>query len=530
MQIPHLEDSVSRSSRLTQNRKPSRAVFAAACLGALLGLAVSPASAALKAQVPTDVKVLEGASSLKNLKLAKPTSSLRVFLKEGALLQLPSAAAKVLVATPGIASYQMPSPDQVFFFGTAAGSTTFYALDEAGAVIAAVQVTVEHNLEKLKADIKRAVPSASIELVPALNNRMIVRGKVKTALDSRRVTQLVESYLASSAAAGGPGQGGQQGGQDGGGQGGSAGGQSSPVINQLKVEVSQQVNIQVRVVEVSRSLTHSLGFNWGAVLNTGRGPLFLGNGTSQGLFSTHAANNSHFNPNDSFADGNANIPGLMPDSNTAGAALGGIFNMGRMSLGVLINAMSESGFASLLAEPNLTAMSGQPAAFASGGEVPIVIITGNSITIDYKSWGVILRMTPTVLSPNRIAIHVAPEVSELTSEGQVILSEGSVIPAVRVRRAETTVELASGQSFALAGMLRSESSQTVNGVPGLRNLPFVGRLFEYEQTQVEDSELVILLTANIVDPVSSGDLRVPGRGINAVDAYAPRQASIGYLF
>lgn len=331
-------------------------------------------------------------------------------------------------------------------------------------------------------------------------------------------------------AAGGPGQGGEQGGQDGGGQGGSAGGQSSPVINQLKVEVSQQVNIQVRVVEVSRSLTHSLGFNWGAVLNTGRGPLFLGNGTSQGLFSTHAANNSHFNPDGSFEDGNANIPGLMPDSNTAGAALGGIFNMGRMSLGVLINAMSESGFASLLAEPNLTAMSGQPAAFASGGEVPIVIITGNSITIDYKSWGVILRMTPTVLSPNRIAIHVAPEVSELTSEGQVILSEGSVIPAVRVRRAETTVELASGQSFALAGMLRSESSQTVNGVPGLRNLPFVGRLFEYEQTQVEDSELVILLTANIVDPVSSGDLRVPGRGINAVDAYAPRQASIGYLF
>lgn len=476
MQIPHLEDSVSRSSRLTQNRKPSRAVFAAACLGALLGLAVSPASAALRAQVPTDVKVLEGASSLKNLKLTKPTSSLRVFLKEGALLQLPSAAAKVLVATPGIASYQMPSPDQVFFFGTAAGSTTFYALD------------------------------------------------------SRRVTQLVESYLVSSAAAGGPGQGGEQGGQDGGGQGGSAGGQSSPVINQLKVEVSQQVNIQVRVVEVSRSLTHSLGFNWGAVLNTGRGPLFLGNGTSQGLFSSHASNNSHFNPDGSFEDGNANIPGLMPDSNTAGAALGGIFNMGRMSLGVLINAMSESGFASLLAEPNLTAMSGQPAAFASGGEVPIVIITGNSITIDYKSWGVILRMTPTVLSPNRIAIHVAPEVSELTSEGQVILSEGSVIPAVRVRRAETTVELASGQSFALAGMLRSESSQTVNGVPGLRNLPFVGRLFEYEQTQVEDSELVILLTANIVDPVSSGDLRVPGRGINAVDAYAPRQASIGYLF
>lgn len=161
--------------------------------------------------------------------------------------------------------------------------------------------------------------------------------------------------------------------------------------------------------------------------------------------------------------------------------------------------------------------------------MPIVIITGNSITIDYKSWGVILRMTPTVLSPNRIAIHVAPEVSELTSEGQVTLGE-SVIPAVRVRRAETTVELASGQSFALAGMLRSESSQSVTGVPGLRKIPFLGRLFEYEQTSVEDTELVILLTANIVDPISSKDLRTPGEGMAAVDAYLPQEGAMGYLF
>ena len=505
-------------------------------LGALTAAAVAaalasgPAAAALKADVPADVQVLEDSTALAgSLKLARETDSLKVYLKEGALLTLPRAASKVFVATPGIASFQMPAPNQVFFFGQAAGSTTFYALDDAGAVIAAVKVKVEHNLEKLKADIARAVPSSKIDLVPALNNRMIVRGKVRTALDSRRVVQLVESYLTSIAAAGSAGPGGGEGGEGGGASGGGSSGQSSPVINQLKVEVSQQVNIQVRVVEVSRSLTHSLGFNWGAVLNTGRGPLFLGNGSSQGLFSTGASNGDHFQQSDSNRDGMTNLPGLMPNASDAGGAVGSILNMGNLSLGFLINAISESGFASLLAEPNLTAMSGQPAAFASGGEVPILIVTGNSITIDYKSWGVILRMTPTVLSPNRIAIHVAPEVSELTSEGQVVMGE-SVIPAVRVRRAETTVELASGQSFALAGMLRSESSQTVNGVPGLRNIPFVGRLFEYEQTQVEDSELVILLTANIVDPVSSGDLRVPGRGISAVDAYAPKQASVGYLF
>ena len=527
MKVRPTETAVRRRSSIA---KPLRLALAAAAASAAFALWPAAASAALKAQAPADVQVLEDATELSgSLKLARETGSLKVFIKEGALLKLPRAAAKVFVATPGIASFQMPAPDQVFFFGQTAGSTTFYALDDEGSLIAAVKVKVEHNLEKLKNDIARAVPSAKIELVPALNNRMIVRGKVKTALDSRRVTQLVESYLASAAASGGAGMG--QGGESGddSGSGSGASGQSSPVINQLKVEVSQQVNIQVRVVEVSRSLTHSLGFNWGAVLNSGRGPLYFGNGTSQSLFSPNAANNSHFNADQAFDAGKSNIPGLMPNATDAGGSFGGMLSMGRMSLGVLINAMSESGFASLLAEPNLTAMSGQPAAFASGGEVPILIVTGNSITIDYKSWGVILRMTPTVLSPNRISIHVAPEVSELTSEGQVVMGE-SVIPAVRVRRAETTVELASGQSFALAGMLRSESSQTVNGVPGLRSLPFVGRLFEYEQTQVEDSELVILLTANIVDPVSSGDLRVPGRGINAVDAYAPRQASIGYLF
>lgn len=220
----------------------------------------------------------------------------------------------------------------------------------------------------------------------------------------------------------------------------------------------------------------------------------------------------------------------MPSTSDGGAGIGGVFTMGDHSLSGFINALSQEGFASLLAEPNLTAMSGEPAAFASGGEVPVIIVTGNSITIDYKSYGVILRMTPTVLSPNRISLHVAPEVSELTAEGSVTMEGGSTIPALTVRRAETTVELASGQSFALAGMLRSASSQQVSGVPGLRKLPFIGRLFEYQETEVEESELVILVTANVVDPVASSDLRIPGRGIAAIDAFTPKQASIGYLY
>ncbi len=466
-----------------------------------------PVLAQVRAPEPSTVNVLGSATQISGAaRIAKETSTVKLFVREGQLLELPRAASKVLVATPGIATFQMPSPDKIFFLGQGVGRTTFYALDEAGSVVAAIRVVVEHNLGKLREDIMRAVPSARIELEPTLNKRMIVRGSVKTATDARNVVQLVEAYLASSEATGG-----QQGGQSGGSQGAGSRSGESPVINQLKVELSSQVNIQVRVVEVSRSLTHSLGFNWGLALSTGRGPLYLGTGNASSLF-----------------DGG--LSSLLPNTAEGGAGIAGSIGMGRGTLSGLISALSQEGFASLLAEPNLTAMSGEPAAFASGGEVPVVIVTGNSITIDYKSYGVILRMTPTVLSPNRISLHVAPEVSELTSEGSVTLEGGSTIPALTVRRAETTVELASGQSFALAGMLRSASSQQVNGVPGLRKIPYLGRLFEYEETAVEEAELVIIVTANVVDPVAAGDMRTPGRGINAVDAYLPKTATVGYLY
>jgi len=443
------------------------------------------------------------------LKTAKETGQIRLFVREGFMLQLPKAASQVLMAAPGVASFQMPAPDKAFLFGQEVGATTFYALDSKGSIIAAIRVVVEYNIERLTEEIASAVPGAEVELEPTLSNLMIVRGKVKTAVDAKRVIELVETYLEAgstgninaTSAEGSRGNS-KRGGKD----KGTSPSNKTQVINQLQVELSSQVNIQVRVVEVTRSLSRELGFNWRTVLNTSKGPLFFGSGNAKALVDS--------------AD-------IMPES---GGVLGGTFSLGTFTLSGLISALSEEGFASLLAEPNLTAMSGESASFAGGGEVPVVIITGNSINIDYKSYGVILRMTPTVLSPNRISLHIAPEVSELTAEGSVTLAGGSTIPALTVRRAETTVELASGQSFALAGMLRSNSSQQVSGVPGLRDIPLMGRLFEYEETAVDDSELVIIVTANVVDPVAYADLRTPGKGISAVDAFLPREASVGYLY
>lgn len=463
-------------------------------------LCMAAVAAAAETQTAPSVVVNGVPSSLPaSLRQVAEQGRVRVRVREGSLLQLPRAAAKVLVADPKVASFQMPSPSSLFVFGESVGTTTLYALDAKDEVVAALRVVSEHNLDALREQISRAVPDAQVELEPSVNDRMIVRGKVRTPIEAAQVVEQVQAYLDGN-------------GKTSAGAGQARAGQSGGVINQLKVELSSQINIQVRVVEVSRSLSHELGFSWASVLDGAT----LGVGNASGVFT--ALNGGGYTA-------------LMPSAVTGGAAIGGtIVQRGSFSLGGLLSALSAQGMATVLAEPNLTAMSGESAAFAAGGEVPIVVITNNNVQIDFKSYGVILRMTPTLLSANRISLHIAPEVSELSTEGQVVLDGGTTIPAFIVRRANTTVELASGQSFALAGMLRSTASQQVSGVPGLSSIPWLGRLFEHESTQSQETELVILVTANVVDPVSVADLQVPGRGMRTIDSLTPTQASAGYLY
>ncbi|WP_113633022.1 type II and III secretion system protein family protein [Pectobacterium peruviense] len=438
------------------------------------------------------------------------TNVVHLTVHQGRLLQLDALPDSVLVADPNIASFELPSPGNLFVYAKSVGTTTLYAMDENGNVINAIRLVSEHDLKALGERMKREFPGADIQLEASIPSGVIVRGSVDTPQDAKRVIDSIQAYISASSS----------GGQGGGGGGGEklpgSSESSSKVINQLKIKTPSQINIQVRVVEVSRALTHELGFNWEASLNGGLswdhgrtvGGIGGAMGTSRGFFNsaTGAITN--------------------PTGNSIGLGFGGKDG----SLSTLLTAMNRQGMASVLAEPNLTAMSGETAAFAAGGEVPIVLITNNSVSIDYKSYGVILRMTPTLLSANRISLHIAPEVSELTDVGSVQLEGGSRIPALKVRRADTTVELASGQSFALAGMLRSAGSQTVNSVPGLSSIPFLGRAFESEATSQEETELVIIATAYVVEPVNAGDLQTPGQGIKTLDAAMPRSASIGYLY
>lgn len=436
-----------------------------------------------------------------HLRQVNETGNMTLMVKQGNLLRLSRAATNVLVADPSVASFQVPSPTSLFVYGEKVGSTTLYALDENDAVIAAIKVTVEYDLQTLIEQIRREVPGADIQIEPTANESLIVRGKVRTPLQAKQIVETAQAFLDGAASSSG-------------GSGGSGGGgrsNSGKIINQLKVEQSAQVNIQVRVVEMSRTMTHELGFNWSAVLN----PKF-------GLFGADGVINIGMGGSTVFDAANVG----------RGISIGGSFipRNGRIgSLSGLLTAMQGEGMATVLAEPNLTAMSGETASFAAGGKVPVVTITGQSVNIDYEPYGVIVRMTPTLLSSNRISLHVAPEVSELTSVGAVQM-EGFSIPAFTVRRADTTVELASGQSFALAGMLRSNSGKSIEGVPGLRNIPLLGRLFEHEATTRDETELVILVTAFVVDPVSPGDLQIPGQGMPEMDSLMPKQAAAGYLY
>jgi pilus assembly protein CpaC len=251
-------------------------------------------------------------------------------------------------------------------------------------------------------------------------------------------------------------------------------------LNRVRVTAATQVNLRVRVAEMSRAVTKELGFRL-----TGAGSL----GNNLGL---------------SFATAN-------PFAATALGSLGVAVRAG-FDVNGIVDALEQDQLVRLLAEPNLTALSGQTASFLAGGEFPVVFpVDRDRVVIEYKEFGVSLAFTPTVLGDGRINLHVRPEVSELSQRGAVEI-DGFSIPALTTRRAETTVELASGQSFAIAGLLRADTDQDVAKLPGLGDLPILGTLFRSQQFQRNETELVIIVTPYAVAPVS-GPLAAPTDGL-----------------
>jgi pilus assembly protein CpaC len=379
----------------------------------------------------------------------------------GRVIQLSGAAASVFAADPKVAEVHPASATSLFVFGMAPGRTTIAALSAGGGPIAQYDVIVKpsrYGAAEAESAIARVLPGATVH-VETLQNGLAITGQVKTAADADRVVQIVRGYLPTG----------------------------QTVDNRLSVAASIQVNLRVRIAEMSRNLVRQLGINWEALGNIGRIGAF---------------------------------PALTLNANKATAAAI-VAATNPLGLGVnftgLIDALAQDSLVHVLAEPNLTAVSGEPASFLVGGEFPIPVAQqNNQVTIEFKQFGVSLAFIPTVASDGQISLKVRPEVSQISNQNAVQLTAGNstiVVPSLIVRRAETTVQLGSGESFAIAGLLQDSSNVGGSGLPIMGDLPILGALFRSDQFQRNETELVIVVTPYVVRPVASPTtLRLPSEG------------------
>lgn len=390
-------------------------------------------------------------------------------VSEGQLVRLDQPATSVFIADSEVADIEVMSPRLIYVFARRVGQTNLYAVDDADQIVASVSLTVQQSIGPLNPLIRRAVPDGQVT-ARAAGEGVELSGEVQSPTGAADAQALAGRYVA----------------------------EPEMVINRTQVAGSNQVNLRVRFAEVQRSAVQRLGINWNAL--TSFGNFQLGLLTGNGVFPTGAD------------------PGVLASNGYLGS-----FNTGDVNINVLLDALETESLVTILAEPNLTALSGETASFLAGGEFPVPVAGDNdSVTVEFKEFGVSLDFTPTVLNANRISMRVRPEVSQLSSVNAIELAGINItIPSLITRRAETTVELGSGQTFAIAGMFQSTFDRSDETLPGLGNLPILGRLFQSVEFQRDETELVILVTPYIVKPVSDDSLTLPTDPIFGASRTAP---------
>jgi pilus assembly protein CpaC len=395
--------------------------------------------------------------------------TIKIEVRKGQVIRLQRPAATVFVADPEIADVQAQSPSIVYLFGRRAGSTSLYAVDENDQILLRTMVVVEHNLPGLRQAIDQLAPNSQI-LASTVDGSIVLDGTVDTPVEAQELRELGERFL----------------------------GEDEALLYRVRVAASTQVHLRVRVAEVSRQVIKEFGINWETVFETG--DLLFGFATGRPAFGAAG----------SIFRGPSNASGGVPD------LLFSSFTPGDNVVNTAIDALAQEGLVNVLAEPNLTALSGETASFLAGGEFPIPVATGddNDIEIEFKEFGIQLAFTPTVLSGNRISLRVRPEVSELSQDGAIEIN-GLTIPALKTRRAETTIELGSGQSFAIGGLLSSDVQNAVSKTPGIGDLPVLGTLFRSTAFRRDETELVIIVTPYLVRPVDEPVLAIPNDGLKA---------------
>ncbi len=414
----------------------------------------------------------------------------------GRFIPLSKPAKAVFVANSEIVDVSAEFANMLYVYGLKQGTTTLHVLDTEGKIAFTETINVSMNTAVVMDAIKQVLPTSNIK-AEFIAGRLVLKGMVKNSSEAEVALRIAQGFASSSSSGGGmSGIGGQSSG-------------SNDIINMMTTAADNQVMLRVRVAEVNRSVTQVFGVQWNLYGNDGntfRSGLF----SPRGNLTTPDKDTGLFNP----GRGPFKVGGGSPNPYQSFLSYFGE-NLG---VDVLLEALENENMASVLAEPNLTALSGETASFLAGGEFPVVTSVNNGeINTEFKEYGIQLNFTPVVLSENRIRLNVKPEVSNLSDKGAVII-EGVTIPAVESRRAETTVELGDGQGFVIAGLFQNNLKEKLQAVPGLGDLPVLGPLFRSSDFVRDKSELMIIVTPSIVAPVSNpdvafkapqSDLRVP---------------------
>ncbi|UZF91533.1 type II and III secretion system protein family protein [Bosea sp. NBC_00550] len=395
------------------------------------------------------------------------------------IVELPRDAKEVFVANPKVANAVVRTARKLFIIGIADGATSMFVMDGDGRQITALEINVGRDLNVLRQTLRTALPNSQIEIKPAGDSILLV-GTVPNASEATQAVDIANAFVGVS----------------------DKNASKGAVINSLTIRDRDQVMVKVTVSEVSRKAIKQLGIN-----STGEWKL--------GKFSITPSIDNPFS--------------LSPQALSATAIGAGIGNSQNFTL----RALERAGLARVLAEPNVTAISGESAKFTAGGEVPVP--TGYTcdpakavctLGVQYKPIGVALNFTPIVLSANKISMRIATEVTELDFENQIVLQGGAgqptvTVPAFRVRKSDTTVELPSGGTLATAGLIQRVSKSSLNGLPGLMNLPIIGVLFRSRDYQREETELMITATPYIAKPMQPNEVQRPDDGfVESHDAQA----------
>jgi len=418
----------------------------------------------------------------------RPTREVVLSVGQGELVTLPADVADVWVSNPGAADVYVSNPRQIHLFGKEFGEATVFATNAAGGVIYSANIRVSQNLTSIDRMLKLAMPDSDLH-VTTTGQIAVLTGTVASPDDSAQAERLVTSLLNPGVDVS---------------QAGAA--LKIVVFNRLRTATPLQVNLQVRFAEVSRSFIKNVGVNLKSLDRTGGFLFGIGSGRDAGTITPGTpptATTPGTGTSFQFQNG--------PQFSTLGLA-GKLFGMDLLSA---IDLGETIGQVSTLANPNLTALSGETGTFLAGGEVPIPISGGlGTVSVEYKQYGVSLAYTPTVLADGRISLRVRPEVSQLDYSNAVTLGSTRV-PGLTTRRAETTVELGSGQSFMIGGLLQNNHNNSFEKMPGAGDVPILGALFRSNAFQRNETELVIVITPYLVKPVNANEIALPTDGYRA---------------